>query len=565
MKNRKVKLLAKNNLYTIIGVVITAVIAVSAVAISLFQQWKSGPLAPTAPGSEPSASTFVSETCTLTFSVVEPTSTPTQPSPTPADLCLPEADIVLVLDRSGSMNELEADGRTKLEWEKESAIAFVQTVAATQNTNISISVVSFGAQGNDGTGILDHAFDTTLNSPLSQNYDQIISDISQIVYIPFSAPDSIAETCISCGLGIGTKELIDNATTSSRAVVLLSDGKANRTWTGTAGNAAANAEAIQAANYGRSNGISYHVLGYGLVSENQIDEGILKKIAGVPEYYQYKPNVSDWSEAFLAVFDQLCLPTSPTPTSINPTNTPTATPGSGGPSATPTPSNTPIPTATNTPTPTSTPVPTATNTPLPTATNTPLPTATNTPTPSNTPVPTATNTPVPTNTPTPNNTLTPTPTDSPTCVTPESQEVTAACVTCPTCTSEIIWKWSPATSSIASEYKVDIYNSQNELIQSSDWQSAVSFFNCTSGTCSYATTHSLGSYYAIINTRITGAPESVCFNPEQTATVNIDLCAESSITPTGLPNAGSTGPTVVLLGIGAIAIVLGILGVIFIL
>ena len=45
------------------------------------------------------------------------------------------------------------------------------------------------------------------------------------------------------------------------------------------------------------------------------------------------------------------------------------------PTATPTPTNTPIPTATNTPT------PTATNTPIPTATNTPRPTPTATPTP----------------------------------------------------------------------------------------------------------------------------------------------------------------------------------------
>lgn len=129
---------------------------------------------------------------------------------------------------------------------------------------------------------------------------------------------------------------------------------------------------------------------------------------------------------------------SATPTPGGPTVTPTATntwaPGTTPTdTATPLPTNTPVPLDTNTPVPlatdtptppqiagadtatlTNTPVPAATSTPTSTATNTPLPGATSTPTscgPTNTPVPLHTNTPVPviTNTPVPAITNTPVP------------------------------------------------------------------------------------------------------------------------------------------------------------
>lgn len=66
------------------------------------------------------------------------------------------------------------------------------------------------------------------------------------------------------------------------------------------------------------------------------------------------------------------------------------------PTATPTPTNTPVPTPTNTATPT----PTDTATPTPTPTDTPVPTPTPTDTPTPTPTPTSTPTPTPTSTPT---------------------------------------------------------------------------------------------------------------------------------------------------------------------
>jgi hypothetical protein len=210
-------------------------------------------------------------------------------------------DIMLVADRSSTMNEKEpADGRTKLAHELEAMHNFGVTM---RSSRYIIGVDSFGAQGdrNDSTyGNLTLAseYNSTLNSGLTNNYDSLLSVIDSMKYIK-------SGTCIQCGILIGNRQLTD--TSARRVVILLSDGMANHTWTGTTAhiNGVTNTQAaINAANAGRAAGIEYKVVGYGS-EPNNVDQETLRQIAGCSPNlgsscpnYQYEPDAINWPDAF---------------------------------------------------------------------------------------------------------------------------------------------------------------------------------------------------------------------------------------------------------------------------
>ena len=122
-------------------------------------------------------------TCEVSITIPYPSTTVT---PTPV-VCIENVDVALVFDRSSTMTSNEADGRKKLEWAKDAAKAFVNQVKASGKTNIRISVSSFGAQGNDGTGTIkpntNGTFDSKLHLGLSSNYASVLSAIDTVKYI----------------------------------------------------------------------------------------------------------------------------------------------------------------------------------------------------------------------------------------------------------------------------------------------------------------------------------------------------------------------------------------------
>ncbi len=263
--------------------------------------------------------------CYIELSLNSPT-----PSPTPI-ACTGKLDIMLVIDRSSTMTDTEADGRQKLAWAKDAAKGFVQALINSGTTSVRVGVSSFGSQGNDGTGAQDSTYNSTLNIALSSNFAQVMTAIDGISYVH-------SGTCIECGIRIANSQL--TSTTNKRVEILLSDGMANHTWDGIR-NTGATAAAITQSNNGRAAGLEYRVLGYGIAG--QINETTLKSIAGSAANYQYKPNVADWSAAFLKILADICS---------SPVSTSTATPVSSlRPSATPTvrPSSTPTPKPTATP------------------------------------------------------------------------------------------------------------------------------------------------------------------------------------------------------------------------
>lgn len=250
------------------------------------------------------------------------------------------------------------------------------------------------------------------------------------------------------------------------------------------------------------------------------------------------------------------VPTSTFTLTPTPSNTSTPTPSN---TATPTNTNTPTPTATFTSTPSPTPgtggiSPTLTFTPTPTFTNTPTPTNTNTPTPTNTPVPTATYT----------NTPTPTVTNAPVCVPVEPNDPAApSCVSENESTTTITWTW-PAVQN-ANEYEIDILDSNDSLIVDNSWMTATAFGCGSGGTCTYTTTHQTGTFRSRIAARNT-ENDNVCFNTGTSEGVTIEDCPVTPIpSPSGLPEAGSTGPTIVLMAVGVSVIMLGVISFVFLL
>jgi hypothetical protein len=224
-----------------------------------------------------------------------PTTAPVSEEGVPQVRCDQKADIAIVLDRSSSMNSQDADGRSKLEWAKDAAALFVTAIKNSGSTQIKLSVVSYGAQGNDGTGTRDSTYNTTLDIAATTDYGAVLSAIEAIRFIR-------SGTCGQCGIRIGNAQISGSGDT--KAVIFLSDGKINKIWNGTESDS--KQAAITEANSGRGLGIAYYVLGYG--SGTAIDEPTLKSIAGTDSNYTWRPNATDWSRGFIDLLPKFCTP-----------------------------------------------------------------------------------------------------------------------------------------------------------------------------------------------------------------------------------------------------------------
>lgn len=243
------------------------------------------------------------------------TSTPTPTiTPTPTLNCK-NLDISIVVDRSGTM-DMPEDGisghKKKLEYAKEAMSAFVNTVISSNTTSARINVNSFGRQGNMNDPVLGNltlgpTYNSTIDAPLTNQLSTIVLPaITNMVHIEDG-------TCIQCGLNLGYKQLTNSVNSSRKVMILLSDGMANKIWTGVnPGSTVSKQSAVDQANNGRSANIEYRVIGYGM--DEEIDEATLKRIACanpddltcVNNNYTYKPNAVDWSNAFLTILNELC-------------------------------------------------------------------------------------------------------------------------------------------------------------------------------------------------------------------------------------------------------------------
>ena len=349
-----------------------------------------------------------------------------------------DADIVLMLDRTGSMTASD------LTHERTAAKAFLNTFA----TAAVPPFISIGALGDDTNGGLEAFIKKALGRPYGDDDAANDNDHYNAIDI-LTATNSSVGTDIADALSVANTELTSHGSTGSRVVVLISDGDPDKPTnaltareaaydqsdtlklagrdiftihfgadpTGFAGQELMAALATGTATPPATDGHNTH--GHQNGSADDKATAALENSDG--DHFFIAPSASDMTAILQQIAAEYCqsLPTATTTSTATRTATQT---GTATATATPTSSSTATRTATvtNTPTNTATSTGTVTNTPVNTATrtatitNTPTNTATITATVTNTPVDTATRTATITNTPTSTSTNTATVTTTPT-------------------------------------------------------------------------------------------------------------------------------------------------------
>ena len=356
-----------------------------------------------------------------------------------ADVC--DADIVIMLDRTGSMSS------TDLTNERTAAKAFLSSFAGALTPPL-IGVGDFGDNANGGVeAYLEHSLTRSL-SPAPYGDDDVGNDSDGDLYDSVenvTASNSSVGTNIADALSVANAEL-NNGTTANRAVILISDGDASEPTNATTGREAAydQADAIKLAgrqvftiHFGSDpSGFAGHELMAALASGATAppatdghnthghqsgaadDQTTAAAENGDGDNFFIAPTSADMTAVLQQIAGQFCqsLPT--------PTRTGTATSTA---------------TATATRTPTATATGTATNTPVSTATatRTPVDTATATATVTHTPADTATATATATHTPADTATATATATRTPADTATATATVTATSVDTATATATV--------------------------------------------------------------------------------------------------------------------------------
>jgi Mg-chelatase subunit ChlD len=143
------------------------------------------------------------------------------PSPTPSvSACLQKipADIMLLFDNSGSMNEkaVSTDSQTKIQAAKLATKSLVDKFSNDQNVRIGLTTFS-ETQNN---------LSSPVNLALSNNFTELKSMIDSIKLASGSG------TCIECGIIKANSEITTHGRTSAKKVyIIVTDGQANATTT----------------------------------------------------------------------------------------------------------------------------------------------------------------------------------------------------------------------------------------------------------------------------------------------------------------------------------------------
>ncbi len=202
---------------------------------------------------------------------------------TPAPTCgASPSDVVLVIDRSGSMKETIAGTTgTKMAKAKSSARRFVDILAKDTRNHVGLS--SFSTEA-------------TIDRTLTNNYESVKTEISALT--------AEGDTCTECGIYKGNLNIKQNGRANiKKIIILLTDGKANviqgspnRVSTTTAENKAiAEAKASH-----DNNGTIIFTIGVG----DQINADFLRKIASVTGGRYY---ASPTSDDLNTIYDKISL------------------------------------------------------------------------------------------------------------------------------------------------------------------------------------------------------------------------------------------------------------------
>ncbi|MEO8581523.1 MAG: VWA domain-containing protein [Patescibacteria group bacterium] len=301
---------------SVMAVLAIVVVAVAAVGISLFQRFSQGTLAPNAPQSRPAASEVNSNTCTLSFSVEPPAAPCIALTKVASPICLPNGspgaqitlgtnatcppqpgtrkpvDVMIVMDNSTSLSADKFWGPIK---------------TATAN-----SVMNFDPAV-DRVGLVTFNRSATLRSGLTNNLSSVQSIVDNL-----SVPASGSATNIGNGLEIAKNTLASTARPEAvKVVILFTDGQANAdstlticdtfdlNWNSCKQHAQTQATLIKSA------GSTLYAVGFNTVSETQhpgstaMLHDLLLQMASSSNTYYTSNNSTELAAAFAHIADTI--------------------------------------------------------------------------------------------------------------------------------------------------------------------------------------------------------------------------------------------------------------------
>lgn len=179
------------------------------------------------------------------------------------------SDVVLVIDRSGSMKDSIGSTGTKISSAKSSAKRFVDILARDSRNRVGLS--SFSNEG-------------TIDRAMTNNYASVKTEITSLT--------AGGETCTECGVFKGHRNVIDNGRNNiKKVVIILTDGRAN-VIQGSPNKVnvtiAENKAIAEAKKSHENSGVVYFTIGLG----KDVNADFLKKLASVTggKYYASPTN-----------------------------------------------------------------------------------------------------------------------------------------------------------------------------------------------------------------------------------------------------------------------------------
>lgn len=203
---------------------------------------------------------------------------------TEENICDYPADVALVIDRSGSMNDLGLNPPQPLTDVKNTAIYFINQFGK-KNQH---SLISFANEASQPIDIL-----------LSHNSEAIRQAINNISILK----EGVQNTNIGAGILAAREELnsIRHKKGSDRALVLLTDGVA--TLPEKTGNSNyPKTYALESAELARGDGISIYTIGLG----KNIDVDLLKRLATTTAEAYFAPSTSDLNDIYQQIATKIC-------------------------------------------------------------------------------------------------------------------------------------------------------------------------------------------------------------------------------------------------------------------
>ena len=201
--------------------------------------------------------------------------------------CLAPVDIMLIIDKSGSMNVLD-NGNTRLQNAKSAAITFVNTVNFSKD---EVGLASFNELA-------------TLNLGLNNSQALITAAINALT--------ASGQTNIGDGIKVGRQELVANGG-PTKAMILLSDGAPNAMtlpngslrfcFVNPSSPTNCTIYAVNQSNLTKQAGIEIFTIGLGV---NNFTENLLKDIATIPSNYFFAPNSTVLESIYLQIAQEIC-------------------------------------------------------------------------------------------------------------------------------------------------------------------------------------------------------------------------------------------------------------------